>query len=114
MPDKVKLNEAIILRTALQSAITYLERLPRVPETRAMIQELDNALVRAGEAFPDEGLIARAYTPIGEVLVEALLRGEQLLLTTDLERGRATALWSALAEGGLHLQLKELDHPAPG
>ncbi|ADP20022.1 MULTISPECIES: hypothetical protein [Achromobacter] len=114
MPDKVKLNEAIILRTALQSAITYLERLPRVPETRAMIQELENALVRADEALPDEGLIARAYTPIGEVLVEALLRGEQLLLTTDLERGRATALWTALAVGGLQLQLQELDHPAPG
>lgn len=99
-------KETIVLRESILRAVAYLQRLPRVPATAAMIEDLQDSLTQADAVARRTELSATSYTPVGEMLLKATVRGHELFLTTDLQRGRAAALWQALADDGLHLQLR--------
>lgn len=102
-------DQVLILRAAVMTAVSYLQRLPRVPATTVVIRDLEEALARAGAKGPARLVSGAVYTPVGELLVQALLRDEDLLLTTGVSRGRADVLWQALAGDGLQLQLQRDD-----
>lgn len=107
----MSVDQTIILSDAVNFAIQYLQRLPRVPATAAVIRELEDALTRARAEAAADAASGSVYTPPGELLVQALLRDQDLLLTTALGRGRADVLWQALSGDGLLLQLHVDDLP---
>lgn len=104
--------QTIILRDAVTTAINYLQRLPRVPATAVVIRELEEALARAGSEGTARLASGAAYTPVGELLLQALLRDQDLLVTTAVARGRADVLWQALAGDGLQLRVQSDDLPS--
>jgi len=105
----MSVDQTIILSDAVSTAVEYLQRLPRVPATAAVIRELQEALARAGAQGYPRLVSGAVYTPVGELLMQALLRDQDLLLTTGVARGRADVLWQALAGDGLQLQLQNDD-----
>lgn len=105
-------DQALILRAAVMAAVSYLQRLPRVPATAVVIRELEEALDRAGAVAPARLDLGAVYTPVGELLLQALLRDQDLLVTTGVARGRADVLWQALAGDGLQLRVQSDDLPS--
>ena len=97
-------NQSAILRLAVENAVAYLQRLPKVPTTSAVIKELEDALARATDSATRRS--AATHTPTGELLVNVVLRHDDLLLTTELRRSRSDVLWQALSGTGLLLRLQ--------
>ena len=97
--ERERINE---LEQALAGAIDYLRRLPVVPTTAALTEQLqrvlDNRVPEAVRPAP-RAMVSEHITPAGIPMMRAELFGEQLVLSTETPRLTEAKLIGMLRAG---------------
>lgn len=84
------------LERELGTLISYLKRLPVVPETAVVIRKAEQALSGQGEP---EVLIGEVTTPVGFVPVSIELIGDLVTVSSRVPESTAHDLWKTMTSG---------------